>query len=163
MVEDNVLPFQYMRNRSLFQLIYLGIISSIFFPTSFVNFSNVIPTRLAITATLYIISCFIKASLILNVIYNFSSQSVSFLIVSESLAGSIKGIIDFFDEENNTTTNIVISIIEIILLVLIGITTMIYEEIIVFRFWGLEKDVREEISNRASIDNRLVHSYTIDD
>ena len=40
---------------------------------------------------------------------------------------------------------------------------MIYEEIIVFRFWGLEEDVREEISNRASIDNRLVHSYTIDD
>ena len=90
MVEENVLPFQYKRNRSLFKLIYLGIISTIFFPTSFVNFSNVILTRLAIAASLYIISCFIKASLILNVIYNFSSQSVSFLIISESFAGLLK-------------------------------------------------------------------------
>ena len=35
----------------------------------------------------------------------------------------------------------------------IGIATMIYEEIIVIRLCGLEKDVREEIINRASLDH----------
>ncbi len=40
-----------------------------------------------------------------------------------------------------------------ILVILIGIATMIYEEIIVIRLCGLEKDVEEEISNRASLDH----------
>ena len=40
-----------------------------------------------------------------------------------------------------------------ILVILIGIATMIYEEIIVIRLCGLEKDVREEIINRASLDH----------
>ena len=88
----------------------------------------------------------------LIVIYNFSSQSVSFLIISESFAGSIKEIIDFFNKDKNKTS-IAISIIEMILVILIGIATMIYEEIIVIRLCGLEKDVREEIINRASLDH----------
>ena len=88
----------------------------------------------------------------MNVIYKFTSQSVSYLIISESLAGSIKEIIDFFNNEKNRT-NIAFSIVEIILVILIGISTMIYEEIIIIRLCGLEKDTEEEIANRSRQDS----------
>ena len=153
MVDNYVFPFQYMRYRGSIQFLYLIIMTTILYLTSNLNFSiDIFSRKLAISAPLYIVSCFIKAILLLIVIYNFSSQSVSFLIISESFAGSIKEIIDFFNKDKNKTS-IAISIIEMILVILIGIATMIYEEIIVIRLCGLEKDVREEISNRASLDH----------
>ena len=48
------------------------------------------------------------------------------------------------------TFNIIISSFEIILVILIGICTLIYEEIIVINLCGLEKNVRDSISRRAS-------------
>ena len=49
----------------------------------------------------YTLSSFIKAYVLLKVIYYFSSQSVSFLIISESITGSIYEIIKFFKFLNN--------------------------------------------------------------
>ena len=153
MVDNYVFPFQYMRYRGSIQFLYLIIMTTILYLTSNLNFSiDIFSRKLAISAPLYIVSCFIKAILLLTVIYKFSSQSVSFLIISESFAGSIKEIIDFFNKDKNKTS-IAISIIEMILVILIGIATMVYEEIIVIRLCGLEKDVEEEISNRASLDH----------
>ena len=61
-------------------------------------------------------------------------------------------IIDFFNNEKNRT-NIAFSIVEIILVILIGISTMIYEEIIIIRLCGLEKDTEEEIAKRGRQDS----------
>ena len=153
MLKEEIIPLQYMRYRGFIESIYLLIISLILYFTSNLHLSsNILSGKLAIAASIYIVSGFIKAFLLLNVIYNFTSQSVSFLIISESLAGSIKEIIDFFNNEKNRI-NIAISIVEIILVILIGISTMTYEEIIVIRLCGLEKDVKEEIINRSHADS----------
>ena len=75
---------------------------------------------------------------------------MAFLIISESLAGAINDIINFINGKTNSKgLNITISIIEIILVVLIGIITLIYEEIIVIRICGMQKDVNSEIFRRS--------------
>ena len=151
--EKEIIPLQYMRYRGLIESVYLLIISLILYYTSNLHLSSDIFSRkLAIAASIYIFSGFIKAFLLLYVIYKFTSQSVSYLIISESLAGSIKEIIDFFNNEKNRT-NIAFSIVEIILVILIGISTMIYEEIIIIRLCGLEKDTEEEIAKRGRQDS----------
>ena len=78
------------------------------------------------------------------------------------MAGSIKEIIDFFNNEKNRT-NIAFSIVEIILVILIGISTMIYEEIIIIRLCGLEKDTKEEIANRSRQDSNQNEDVALHD
>ena len=82
-----------------------------------------------------------------------TSQSVSFLIISESFAGAIKEIIDFFKNEKNTRINIAISIIEAILVIIIGISTMIYVETIIIRLCGLEENVKDVVNGRIKLEN----------
>ena len=161
MIDKNILPFQLMRYRSIIELFYLSIITTILIVTNNLHFtSDIFSTKLAIAAPIYIISCFIKAILLLNVIYNFSSQSVSFLIISESFAGSFHEIINFFNNEENMShiSNIIISTIEIILVILIAIATLINEEIIIINKCGLEKNVREAIIERGYLDELSVSS-----
>ena len=85
----------------------------------------------------------------MNIAYSFNKS-----VISESLAGSIYEIINFFKEKENMShsTNIFVSIIEIILVILIAIGTLIYEEIIVINKCGLGKNVRESIIERGFID-----------
>ena len=90
--------------------------------------------------------------------------------ISESLASSIIEIIDFFKgEENlNDPLNIIISFVEILLIILIGIVTMIYEEIIIINICGLNKDLKKEDYQRevndildiTSEDDKLGKTYT---
>ena len=94
MKEKYILPLNVMKFRDLFEFLYLIIITPILIATSNLHFSSdIFSINLAIAAPIYIISSSIKSFLLLNVIYKFSAQSVSFLIISESLAGSIHEII----------------------------------------------------------------------
>ena len=68
------------------------------------------------------------------VIYYFSSQSVSFLIISESITGSIYEIIKFFMSEKYDY-KIIILLIEIVIIIITTFGTLIYDEIIVIRKW----------------------------
>ena len=52
-------------------------------------------TSIILLVIFYTLTSFVKAYLLIKVIYYFSSQSVSFLIISESITGSIHDIIDF--------------------------------------------------------------------
>ena len=156
----NTVPSQYMRWRGIFELILLLIISPILIATSNLNFStDIFSTKLAIASPIYIIFCFIKAILLLNVVYYFTPQSVSFLIISESFAGSFHEIINFFNNEEKKAPSIIISIFEIILVALIGIATLVYEEIIVINRWGLERNVEEAIIERSHDDESLGDYY----
>ena len=96
----------------------------------------------------YTLSSFIKAYLLLKVIYYFSSQSVSFLIISESITGSIYEIIKFFMSEKYDY-KIIILLIEIVIIIITTFGTLIYDEIIVIRKWGLDKNVAKEIILRG--------------
>ena len=99
----------------------------------------------------YTLSSFVKAYLLVKVIYYFSSQSVSFLIISESLTGSVADIIKFFIENENSY-DIITLLLEIIVIIITTFGTLIYDEIIVIRKWELELNVAKEISERSVLD-----------
>ena len=97
----------------------------------------------------YIIQSFIKAYVLIKVIYYFSSQSVSFLIISEAITGSIAEIIKFFILENHDY-HIITLIIDIIVVLITTFGTLIYDEILIIKKWGLNINVAAEIRTRAN-------------
>ena len=86
------------------------------------------------------------------IIYYFSSQSVSFLIISESLTGSISSIIKFFSFFKKRQLAIITFVIEIIVILITTFGTLVYDEIIVIKKWGLDINVAREIASRAKIE-----------
>ncbi len=104
-------------------------------------------TKIIAIIIIYTWSSFIKAHELLNVIYYYSSQSVSFLIISESISYSIVEII-----KSNEKDNIIILVVEIICIIFSTFATLIYDEIIVIKKWGLDKDVATEIVKRAELE-----------
>ena len=86
------------------------------------------------------------------IIYYFSSQSVSFLIISESLTGSICSIIIYFKFFKDTLLGIFIFVIELIVILISTFGTLLYDEIIVIKKCGLDANVAKEISKRAKIE-----------
>ena len=88
----------------------------------------------------------------MKIIYYFSSQSVSFLIISESLTGSISSIIKFFSFFKKRQLAIITFVIEIIVILITTFGTLVYDEIIVIKKWGLDINVAREIASRAKIE-----------
>ena len=101
---------------------------------------------------IYVSSSFIKSYLLLKVIYYFSSQSVSFLLISESITGSITEIINFFSSDDSNYVNIIFLAIDILIILLTSFGTLLYNEIIVIKKWGLDKNVAREITTRALLE-----------
>ena len=100
---------------------------------------------------LNIFQSFIKTYLLFKVIYNFSSQSVSFLVISESLTGNIAEIIKFFTSKNHDYY-IAILLIDIIVILITTFATLIYDEILVIKKCGLDRNIAKEIRLRAKRD-----------
>ena len=151
--DDYIIPEFFMFLRGIGELILILIITPIFYffiwkneHNNFVFKNDLINVILMII--FYILSSLIKAYLLLKVIYYFSSQSVSFLIISESITGSIYEIIKFFISEKYDY-KIIFLLIEIIIIIIITFGTLIYGEIIVIRKWGLDKNVAKEIILRG--------------
>ena len=160
MYNEAISPCGYMRRRFFFEFIYLLIITLPLYYSSILHFSSdIFCPRFFGIAVYYIVWSFVKSNLLLNVIYYYNTQSVSFLIISESLASSIIEIIDFFKGEKNMNDplNILISLFEIILIILIGIVTMVYEEIMIFNICGLGDDLKKEVYQREESDIRMVN------
>ena len=113
--------------------------------------------KVIFTIILYTLSSFIKASLLLKVIYFFSSQSVSFLIISECITGSICEIIKSLNSEDlEDTHHLIFLFIEIIVILITCFGTLVYDEIIVIKKWGLEINVASEITSRANLETSLI-------
>ncbi len=166
MKNNAISPFGYMRRRAFFESILLAIITPILVFCSIVHFSSdIFSYKFAIIAPLYFLTSFGKSILLLNIIYIYSSQSVSFLIISESLAGSIHEIINFIKREENMIDikNIFLSISEIILTIFLFIITLIYGEIITINKLGLNKDQENKINKRSRNDIKKADYYNLDD
>lgn len=104
---------------------------------------------------IYFIISFFKSFLLANVIYYFTAQSVSFLIISESLAGSMHEIYNFVNKKEKMTdvVNIIISLIEIVLIILICLITLIFEEIIEIKIYGLNEEfVIKQLNDKKAED-----------
>ena len=79
-------PSGYMRRRAVIETLLLLIITLILVICSIVRFSSDnFSHKFYIIVPLYFLSSFGKSYLLLNIIYIYTSQSVSFLIISESI------------------------------------------------------------------------------
>ena len=105
--------------------------------------------KIILVSIIYICSSFIKALVLLKVIYYYSSQSVSFLIISESIACSLYEICKYLKDNKD---NIPFIVVEIICIILTLFSTLVYDEIIVIKKCGLDKYVESEIAKRARLE-----------
>ena len=162
MNEKFVLPWSFIFSRGIYEVAYLLILTLILMYKSILHFTldMFTKTNFWVVSTIYIVTGFIKAGLLINLVYQYSSTFVSFLIMSEPISGSIYEVINFIIKRENNFLAIFKTVIEIIFFVLIVLTTLIYEEIIVIRICGLERDVAEEIRKRSQDDSLLIHKKT---
>ena len=104
------------------------------------------------TIILYTLSSFVKSYLLVKVIYYFSAQSVSFLIISESIACSFADIIKYFKENSFDIVNIINLFIEIIVILNTSFGTLVYDEILIIKKNGMDLNVRTEIALRGKLE-----------
>ena len=158
---DYIIPEQFMFVRGIVELIIIIIVTPILYIHVWnynvfdANYSGRL-TSIIFFIIFYIFSSFVKGLVLLKVIYYFSSQSVSFLIISESITGSIAAIINYFKPEQNKKYSIIILIIEVIVIFISMTGTLIYDEIIIIKKWGMEVNVAKEITKRGVFESSTI-------
>ena len=158
MKKDILAPIGYIRYRFVIELIIGSIITSILYFTAYIHFSiETFESKFFIIGVIYILVSYAKSYILMNVIYYYSLQFVPFLTISESFAGSIHEIITLFNNKENFSKpiNIIISSIEIILVLLIGIVVLIFEEICVIKIWSLNEELVDDINQRGVNDSNM--------
>ena len=168
--EDYIIPEFCMFLRGVGQLILIAIITPILYFTVWevnihIEYNKGI---IALVIILYFLSSFIKEYLINKVIYYFSSQSVSFLIISESITTSILEIILYLKNVESETDNkkfikYLFFIIELIVILNTTFGTLVFDEIIVIKKCGLNLNVAKEISLRARSEILSISNLEDDD
>ena len=140
--------------RGLFELVIILIITPILYYSFKLDSKFNFDKLTVIFMIINILVGFIKAYILLKVIYNYSIQSVSFLLISQSLPYSIYGIIYVFKyvEEKNADDFILISF-EILGILIILFATLVYDEIIIINKWNLNKNVKLFIMKRGEDEN----------
>ena len=140
--------------RGLFELVIILIITPILYYSFNLDSKFNFDKLTVIFMIINILVGFIKAYILLKVIYNYSIQSVSFLLISQSLPYSIYGIIYVFKyvEEKNADDFILISF-EILGILIILFATLVYDEIIILNKWNLNKNVKLFIMKRGEDEN----------
>ena len=93
--ENYKIPEFIMFIRGGCEFIIIAIITPILYFSFDVKWDIYLDNDNIITVIIYTLASFVKSYFLLKIIYHFSSQSVSFLAISESVTGSINEIIDF--------------------------------------------------------------------
>jgi len=109
-----------------------------------------------ITLIIYTLAAFVKDYFLYKINYHFSPQSVSFLVISESVTGSINEVINFIKVKEKDAPDIILLILELIGVFLIAFSTLVYDEVIIINKWSLDKNVKAKIINRAEDDMKLM-------
>ena len=127
----------------------------------------VIPTIISST-----LANFVKSFITLKIIYHYSSQSVSFLLISQSFGGSIYRFIDIFIKGIGEKWKIIFILLEIISILIILFASLVYDEIIIINKWRLNENVKQGIIFRGELemenmsilrDSQLDDSQLVDD
>ena len=161
--EDNyILPDSLMFIKSLIQVVSVVVITPILYYSFGVELDIHFGAENIITIIVYILAHFVKQYFLLKIIYHFSAQSASFLVISESVSGSITGIIDFFKDEDKQFFDIFFLIIEFLAILLIAFATLTYDEIIIIHKFGLDENTKGGIINRAQ-DEMIKLNDIVDD
>ena len=160
---DYLIPEKLMFFRGCFETLILSIITPIlFFCLNVKDNFDFNPYNVNLPLLISVLSCytifsFIKGILLLKVIYYFSSQSVSFLLISESITGSIYSTIDYFI--SGEKIEIALSFKEIIGILITTFATLVFDEIIIIHLCDLDKDAESEIIKRGN--NEVKYIYKI--
>jgi hypothetical protein len=168
--ENYIIPELFFLFRGLGDLILFIVITPILYFSLWIkddesfDLASSLPS-IVILSIVYCIFSFIKELIVLKVLYYFFVQSVSFLIISESLTGTISEIVRFFDSKKNKSENynIIFLTIDIIIIFLTAFATFIYNEIIVIRKCGLDLYVSSEITSRALSEIKKINMTINDD
>ena len=150
--DNYVLPENFMLYRGVLECLIIIVVTPVLYFSFGVKWDIYFSRENIITIIIYTLCAFVKSYFLLKIIYHFSSQSVSFLVISESVTGSILQIINFINDTKKDPEDIILVIVEIIGIIILAFSTLLYDEIIIIKKWGLEVNVRKEISNRGKED-----------
>jgi len=150
--ENYALPENFMLFRGIIVSIIIVILTPILFVSFGLSLNIHFDTPKIITIIIYTLASSVKSFFLLKIIYYFSSQSVSFLVISESVSGSILHIINFIRDDDKENIEIMLVIMEIIGIIIIAFATLLYDEIIIINKWGLNENVKKVIIRRGEDD-----------
>ena len=149
--DDYVLPEHLMFFRGVGEFIIILIVTPILYFSLCADdilIVNEDTLKIVSTIILYTLSSFVKSYLLVKVIYYFSAQSVSFLIISEPIADIIK----YFKENSFDIVNIINLFIEIIVILNTSFGTLVYDEILIIKKCEMDLNVRTEITLRGKLE-----------
>ena len=107
----------------------------------------------------YTLAAFVKAYILLKIIYCYSSQSVSFLLIIQSFAGIMLRLTKIFETNYGTLySKCLILIVEFIGISMILIAALIYDEIIIINKFRLNENVSSKITYRGELEMRRLGS-----
>ena len=99
---------------------------------------------------------FVKAYILLKIIYHYSSQSVSFLIISQSFGRAISRIIKI-SRNKKYKNGYIPCIFEFIAVLFILFSSLVYDEIIIINLMGLNENVKKGIIKRGELEMEKIH------
>ena len=147
--ENYIRPEKFMFYRGITVGIIIAVLTPILYFAFGVKWSISFSTANIITVIIYTLASFVKSFFLMKIIYYFSSQSVSFLVISDSFPGAIFRIIDFIKENNKDAVGYILVIMELLGIIIIAFSTLIYDEVIIINKWGLNTNVRKGIIDRG--------------
>ena len=152
--DNYILPQNLMFSKALLEMVIIIIITPTLFFSFGLEWEISFEVENIITIIIYTLAASVKAYFLLKIIYHFSSQSVSFLVISESVTGSINEIITFIKDPDKEVTDIILLILELIGILIIAFATLLYDEVIIIKKWNLDKNVKSGIISRAELDTK---------
>lgn len=154
LTDEFLLPHYLMFYRGIFNFIMLGILSILVFLTKSVNFSYFEQFKTdkeiyiqILVKVLFTIFSFFRAFCLLKVIDIFSPQHVSFLNTSFSLYQLFKCRTKSNDDKFLTS-------IDALFLLIIILGTLIFNEIIILNFFGLNKNTKKNYIIKEELESR---------
>ena len=154
--DNNLLPQSFQFLRGIFEMIIIIIITPILFFSFGLELDFHFGVEQTVTMIFYTIGLFVKAYFLIRVIYHFSFQSVSFLVISESFGESIIEIIKIIKDKDKNTIDVILLILEIIGILIILFSSLIYNEIIIINKWGLNRNVKGDIMIRGELEMQIM-------
>ena len=146
LTDDFFLPQRLMFYRGCIEFLALLIIIPILYFTSKLNL-DIIQTDLSIKIiikSLYIIVSFLKAFFLLKVIYIFTAQYVSFVVVAECFGATLSYSYQLIktDMYDKTYIDLIQWFVDILSLIVILFGTLLYNEMIIINRYGLNENTR---------------------
>ena len=158
--ENYILPQSLQFFRGIIVFLIILIMTPIFYFALNVDLKINYEGLKILALVFYTLRGFVRAFITLKIIYHYSAQSVSFLIISESLGSVLYSIYDIIKKKESNYFLIYV-FFEIIGILIIIFAAFIYDEIIIINKWKLDENVKLGIINRG--ENELLELHDLDE